>query len=208
MGKLSHLTSGVQDIRRKLESAEMGEVGNLLDENFTKVNRKLEKSLNSLISQANQYQDRAFTSAVQQAVLGVTQSQQIILNALSRITEQVLESSHELREELKGEVEKVDGNVGSVAGNLAGLIDKLAKSVERLPTAFPEQVKTDLSNLEKGLLQLELAIKEIPMPEMPKSIDIRPQLSGLEKKLGKRVHTFKIERGKDNLIHTITVVTK
>ena len=112
------------------------------------------------------------------------------------------------RDKVSNEVRSVGGDVNTKSTDIKNLIGKLSKSIDKIPTKFPEQIKTDLSSLEKGLLQLGLAIKEIPLPDIPKPLDITPQLSQLERKLGKRVHTFKIERGKDNLIHTITVVTK
>ena len=113
-----------------------------------------------------------------------------------------------MRKEMKGEVGRVNDNVGNSSGSLSGLIDKLAKSVDKIPTKHPEQLKTDLSGLEKGLIKLELAIKEIPLPEIPKMVDVSPQINELKKMISKRTHTFEINRGANDLIKTVTVRTK
>lgn len=204
MGKLAHLTSGVEQIRKKLENAEMGDIGNVLDDGLAKVNKNLQDSLDKLVKEANQSQNVAFSNAVQQAVLSVTQSQQIILNALSRITAQVIESA----EATSKEVDKVNSGVGGVKSSLAGQIDNLAKLVERLPTQIPEPEKVDLSGIDKNIKALGGVIKAIPAPIIPEQKDATPAIKALEKKLAKRVHEFTIHRDDDKLVTKITVKAK
>ena len=205
MGSLAHLTGGIDKIRTKLEQADaMGlDLSDLLGKKFDDVNSKLEKNLNTLITQANQSQNTAFSTAVQQAVLNITQSQQIMLNSNLRVLQELVK----LKEELSEEVGEVKSGVGSVNESLASQIENLAKSVEKLPTRFPEQKDVDLSEIVSGIKNLYSSIKAIPVPEMPKQKDIAPLFKNLEKKLSKRVHTFEIERAND-LIKKIVVTTK
>jgi hypothetical protein len=208
MGKLSHLTSGVDKIRKRLESAEAmgGDVSDLFDEGFGRVNSNLNKAMKDLVAESNRQQNTAFSSVVSQAVLAVTQSQQMFLNAVSRITDEVISS----RDSLTKEVGKVSSGVGSVNQSLAGQINNLAKSVERLPTQFPEQKETDLSGLAKDIKAVGSAIRSIPAPLIPKTdlTGLEKTIAGLEKKLSKRVHIFEIQRDANDLAKTITVRTK
>ena len=205
MGSLAHLTGGIDKIRTKLEQADaMGlDLSGLLGKRFDEVNSKLEKNLNKLVAQAGQTQNTSFANAVSQAVLSITQQQQMMLNSNASVLTELIK----LKKELSEEVEEVKAGVGSVNQSLAGQIDNLAKSVERLPTQFPEQVKTDLSGLINGLKEIHSSVKSIPVPKIPAQKDMSPLFKNLEKKLSKRVHTFEIEREQD-MIKRITVTTK
>ena len=205
MGSLAHLTGGIDKIRTKLEQADaMGlDLSGLLGKKFDDVNSKLEKSLNTLITQSNQAQNSAFSNAVQQAVAGITQSQQILLSSNMGLVQEILK----LKKEISEEVEEVRAGVGSGNQSLAGQMDNLAKSVDRLPTSYPEQIKTDLSGVMNGIKAVQSSVKSIPVTKIPAQKDIAPLFKNLEKKLSKRVHTFEIERDQD-MIKRITVTTK
>ena len=71
-----------------------------------------------------------------------------------------------------------------------------------------DQIKTDLSGVEKGIRHLMSAISSIPMPEYPKQADMSPQFKRIEKQLialkKKPNHEFIIHRNSDDLVTKVT----
>jgi len=209
MGNLAHLTGGIDRIRDKLAQADaMGlDLSDVLGKRFDEVNEKLAKNLDTLLKQSQQSQNSAFQTAVQQAVLNITQSQQIMLNSNVGVLQELLK----LKEELSEEVEEVKSGVGSSSESLSGQINAIAKGIELLPTSFPEPEKVDLSKVLTGISNLGTMVKSIPT-EIPKAEKtdlsaIEKRLTAVEEALKKRVHKFDIERVNDQ-IKTITVRTK
>jgi len=209
MGNLAHLTGGIERIREKLEQADaMGlNLSDLLGKKFAAVNDSLEKNLKTLVEQSSQSQSRAFQTAVQEAVLNITRSQQIMLNSNVGVLQELLK----LKEELSEEVGEVKNGVGSSSESLSGQINAIAKGIELLPTSFPEPEKVDLSKVLNGISNLGTMVKSIPT-EIPKAektdlSSIEKRLTALEEALKKRVHTFEVERVNDQ-IKIIKVRTK
>lgn len=209
MGSLAHLTGGMERVKEKLAQADaMGlDLSDLLGRKFAEVNENLGKNLKTLVEQSASAQSGAFSRAVQDAVMNITQSQQIIINSNLGVLQGLLK----LKEELSEEVEEVKSGVGSSSSTLAEQIGEVAKSVGRLPTAFPEPEKVDLSKVLNGISNLGTMVKSIPT-EIPKAEKtdlsaIEKRLEALEEAMKKRVHTFEVERVNDQ-IKTIKVRTK
>ena len=209
MGSLSHLTGGMDRIKEKLAQADsMGlNLSDLLGKKFEQVNTSLEKNLKTLVEQSSQSQSRAFQNAVQDAVLNITRSQQIMLNSNMGVLQELLK----LKEELSEEVDEVKTGVGSSSESLSGQINEIAKGIERLPTSFPEPKEVDLSTLMNGIRNLNAQVKSlptsIPKPEKVSFASIEKRISALEDIFKKRVHVFEIER-KNDQISKVTVKVK
>ena len=212
MSQLAHLTGGMERIKEKLAQADaMGlNLSDLLGKKFAEVNTNLEKNLKTLVEQTGNAQSSAFTKAVQQAVMNITQSQQIIINSNLGVLQGLLK----LKEELSEEVDEVKSGVGSSSTTLSEQISEVAKGIERLPTSFPQPEKVDLSKVLTGISNLGTLVKEIPteIPQAEKTdlSNIEKRLKALEDTLDmykKRVHTFDIAYVNDRP-KTITVKTK
>jgi hypothetical protein len=208
MGLLSGYTDGAMQIRDKLEKNEVGDSEDYFERGFSKVNKNLEGTLKELIQQAGQSQDMAFNRAVSQAVLSVTQSQQIILNALQRITSEVISTGKDVKDQ---GASTVKSGVSGMEKSISAQIAALATTVAKLPTQFPVQKETDLSPVINGLKQVNNAVKALPksIPEVvfPKQLDFSKDIKSLEKKIDNRVFEFNIERDNE-LIKKVTVRTK
>ena len=209
MGNLAHLTGGMERVKEKLAQADaMGlNLSDLLGKKFAEVNENLGRNLKVLVEQAGNAQSSAFSKAVQQAVMNITQSQQIIINSNLGVLQGLLK----LKEELSEEVEEVKSGVGSSSTSLSEQISVVAKGIERLPTSFPEAKEVDLSKVLNGISNLGTMVKGIPT-EIPKAEKtdlsaIEKRLEALEEAMKKRVHTFEVERVNDQ-IKTIKVRTK
>jgi RNAse (barnase) inhibitor barstar len=209
MGMLEGYTGGMNRIKEKLDQADaMGlNLSDLLGKKFEQVNTSLEKNLKTLVEQSSQSQSRAFQTAVQDAVLNITRSQQIMLNSNMGVLQELLK----LKEELSEEVDEVKSGVGSSSESLSGQINEIAKGIERLPTSFPKPEKVDLSKVLNGIMNLDSKVKSlptsIPMPEKVSFTSIEKRISALEETFKKRVHVFEIER-KNDQISKVTVKVK
>jgi len=207
MGMLEGYTGGMNRIKQKLDQADaMGlDLSDLLGKKFGEVNTSLEKNLKTLVEQSSQSQSRAFQSAVQDAVLNITRSQQIMLNSNMGVLQELLK----LKEELSEEVSEVKTGVGSSSETLSGKIEEIAKGVQRLPTSYPEQKDVDLSKVLNGIMNLNKEVKsiDIPKPEKVSFDSIEKRISALEDVFKKRVHVFEIER-KNDQISKVTVKVK
>ena len=209
MGSLAHLTGGMERVKEKLKQADaMGlNLSDLLGQKFGEVNANLEKNLKTLVEQSSQSQSRAFQTAVQDAVLNITRSQQIMLNSNMGVLQELLK----LKEELSEEVEEVKSGVGSSRQSLSGQINEIAKGIERLPTSFPEPEKVDLTKVINGIMNLNNKVSslptDIPKPEKVSFDSIEKRISALEEVFKKRVHVFEIER-KNDQISKVTVKVK
>ena len=209
MAKLEHLVSGVQQIRSKLENDEVGDMSNAFDDGFAKVNKNIEKSLKSLVEQANQSQNQAFSNAVQNAILSVTQGQQVMLNGLNRMSLEAQKGQDGLNKNIDA-----TGKAGTVGNKaLQAQITKISTDLAKIPTEHPEQIKTDLSGLEKTVKAVGRAVQSIPtakFPDMSNNFKLmEKKIADLQKKLSQRVHVFEIERDPHNeLVKRIVVRTK
>jgi len=209
MGSLSHLTGGMNRIKEKLDQADaMGlDLSDLLGKKFGEVNSSLEKNLKTLVEQSSQSQSRSFQSAVQDAVLNITRSQQIMLNSNMGVLQELLK----LKEELSEEVGEVKSGVGSSSESLSEQINGISKGIERLPTSFPEAKEVDLSKVLNGIMNLNTQVQSlptsIPKPEKVSFASIEKRISALEDTFKKRVHVFEIER-KNDQITKVTVKVK
>jgi len=157
----------------------------------------------------NQPQRSTLSTSAEEAVLSVTQSQQMLLNALARLQQQV-ESSHQTMQKTI-DTKPIMNELGGLRNSIGGIADptqaiassirqietlgkslaKIELALDRLPTSFPEinipeQQITYLSGVMLALDRLTNTNIDIP--------DLTPQLERLEKRLGNRVHEFVIER--------------
>ena len=207
MGTLSHLTGGMDNVKKKLDQANnIGlDLSDILGSRFNEVNSTLEKNLKTLVEQSSQSQNRSFQSAVQDAVLNITRSQQIMLNSNMGVLQELLK----LKAELSEEVSEVRTGVGSSSESLSEKIKELEKGISQLPTSFPQPEKVDLSQLMNGIMNLNSQVKsiDIPKPEKVSFSGIENRLKMLEENFKKRVHVFEIER-KNDQISRVTVKVK
>ena len=207
MGTLSHLTGGMDNVKKKLDQANnIGlDLSDILGSRFNEVNSTLEKNLKTLVEQSSQSQNRSFQSAVQDAVLNITRSQQIMLNSNMGVLQELLK----LKAELSEEVSEVRTGVGSSSETLSEKIMELEKGISQLPTSFPEAKEVDLSKVLNGIMNLNKQVKsiDIPKPEKVSLSGIENRLKTLEDNFKKRVHVFEIER-KNDMISKVTVKVK
>ena len=175
-----------------------------MDADVEKMQKKMATALKSLVDESSRQQNAAFSNAVQQAVLAISQSNQTMLNSLERM-------SREAQSGQKGITQTIDaaGKVTRTENKgLQAEMKSIADSVSKLPTQFPIPKDVDLSGLSKDIKTVAMAVKNIPtaeFPDFPKPVDLNPSLDRIEKKLNKRVHVFDIER--DSLTELITKIT-
>ena len=206
-GKLSHLKGDVGAIQSKIARADDIEqnMDSLLDKRFAEVGSKLESTLKTLVDGNNSAQSATFSAAIQNAVLSLTQTQQILINSLSRISTEATEAKGELSSGIGG-VEK------SVATSNADIVAKMntsVKAIEKSIKAIPVPKATDLSGLSKDVRSLEKAIKSIPKTVLPKQKDFSADIKKLMDMIKNRTHTFEVERNTfDDLVTSIKVTSE
>lgn len=188
MAKLEHLLAG-------------GSLESTLKKRFGEVNENLSKSMKLLVEESDRQRNTAFSNSVANAVLAVTQNNQILLDGLSRMS----------RDAQKGITQTIDASGKVVRDESSTLKDKLellSTQLAKLPKEFPIPKDVDLSGLSKDIKMVATSIKNIPtaeFPSIPKAVDLSPRFDSIDKKLSKRVHVFEIER--DRLTELITKIT-
>ena len=202
MGNLSQYAEKIQRVQDKLDDA--GSVDSILENRFSEVNANLDEAMKNLVDESNKQQNEAFRGVVERAVLAVTQNNQIVLNSLNRMSQESESARNSVKNDISGNSQKMQKNNQALTGQL----DALNKQIAGLPTQFPEQIKTDLSGIEKGIRHLMSAISSIPMPEYPKQADMSPQFKRIEKQLialkKKPNHEFIVHRNSDDLVTKVT----
>ena len=201
MGNLSQYAEQIQGVQSKLNEAESikENIDEVISKRFEEVSNKMMKSLEDLVNTNNK--DSVMSSSVTQAVLSIAQNNQLLMRDLEKELRQTNKDMTSNNNAMKSEVAKVGNDVSKT---LAGI----TKQVEAIPTQFPEQIKTDLSGVEKGIRNLMSAISSIPMPEYPKQADMSPQFKRIEKQLialkKKPNHEFIVHRNSDDLVTKVT----
>ena len=201
MGNLSQYAEQIQGVQSKLNEAESikDNMDEIISKRFDEVSKRMMKSLEDLVNTNNK--DSVMSSSVTQAVLSIAQNNQLLMRDLEKELRQTNKDMTSNNNAMKSEVAKVGNDVSKT---LAGI----TKQVEAIPTQFPEQIKTDLSGVEKGIRNLMSAISSIPMPEYPKQADMSPQFKRIEKQLialkKKPNHEFIIHRNSDDLVTKVT----
>ena len=180
MGNLSQYAEQIQGVQSKLNEAESikDNMDEMISKRFEEVSNKMMKSLEGLVNANNK--DTIMSSSVTQAVLSIAQNNQLLMRDLEKEMRQTNKDMTANNNALKAEVKKVGDGVSKT---LAGQLTNIAKQVSAIPTQFPDQIKTDLSGLEKGIEGLMSAISSIPQPDIPKQADMTPQFKKLEKQL-------------------------
>lgn len=176
----------------------------------------------------NQPQKSSMSTSAEEAVLSVTQSQQMLLNALARLQQQVESSNKAIQQvfdtrPILSELGKIKTSMGNISdstqtgntssrkdvANLSGQVIALGLQIDALPTSFPLPKDIDLSSVSKDINGLKTVIAAIKIPEMPKTIDVRPQLKEMEARMGKRIFKFDVIRDTvSGLIDKIVVTEK
>ena len=212
MGKLSQFTEGISNIRTQLDDADSvkGNMDSMLEGRFSEVNENLGKAMQNLVSESNKQQNDAFRLAVEQAVLAVTQNNQIVLNSLNRMSQEAQKGQDGLNSNINS-----TGKAGSVENKaLQAKLETVLTDISKIPTQFPKQIKTDLSGLDKAIMAVGLQVDSIPtakFPDMSGNFSkMEKKITDLQKKLATRVHVFEIERDSMNgdLVKRIVVRTK
>ena len=201
MGNLSQYAEQIQGVQSKLNEAESikDNMDEIISKRFDEVSKRMMKSLEDLVNTNNK--DSVMSSSVTQAVLSIAQNNQLLMRDLEKELRQTNKDMTSNNNAMKSEVAKVGNDVSKT---LAGI----TRQVEAIPTQFPEQIKTDLSGVEKGIRNLMSAISSIPMPEYPKQADMSPQFKRIEKQLialkKKPNHEFIVHRNSDDLVTKVT----
>ena len=201
MGNLSQYAEQIQGVQSKLNEAESikENMDEIISKRFEEVSKRMMKSLEDLVNTNNK--DSVMSSSVTQAVLSIAQNNQLLMRDLEKELRQTNKDMTSNNNAMKSEVAKVGNDVSKT---LAGI----TRQVEAIPTQFPEQIKTDLSGVEKGIRNLMSAISSIPMPEYPKQADMSPQFKRIEKQLialkKKPNHEFIVHRNSDDLVTKVT----
>ena len=205
MGNLSQYAEQIQGVQSRLDEADsMKEnMDDMISKRFEEVSNKMMKSLEGLVDSNNK--DSIMSNSVTQGVLSIAQNNQLIMRDLEKEMRGINKQMMDNYSSIKSEVSKVGDGVSKT---LAGQLTKLAKQVEAIPTQFPDQIKTDLSGVEKGIRHLMSAISSIPMPDYPKQADMSPQFKELKKQIAqslkKKDTEFIVHRNSDELVTKVT----
>ena len=196
--KLAHIKDGMQSLQSRLDHADRVKSSST-DEQFSKLLENVQKELKRLIDTHQDSANEAITSVVQKAVYPTTQTQVTLLNSLLKLSN----DAEATKNSLKGDI----GNASSRkdVAELSKQVMALGLQLDSLPKQFPIPKDTDLSGLSKGIKELKSAISSIKFPEIPKTVDITPQLKAMEERMGKRVVEFEVIRGMNGLIEKIVV---
>lgn len=178
------------------------------DADVAKMQKKMVTALKSLVDESSRQQNTAFSNAVQQAVLTISQSNQTMLNSLERMSREAQSGQKGLSQSIEA-----NGKAGSEGKQaIQTQLKTLSAELAKLPKSLPIPKDVDLSGLSKDIKVVASAIENIPtakFPEFPKPVDMTPQFKEIMKKLSKRVHVFEFERDKlTELVTKITVRTK
>lgn len=166
----------------------------------------------------------SMSTSAEEAVLSVTQSQQMLLNALARLQQQVENSNKAMQQVIDirpvlSELGKIRTSVGNISdsaktgntssrkdvANLSAQVIALGLQIDALPV--PKEI--DLSGLSSDLNGLKTSIAAIKIPEIPKTIDVTPQLKEMEARMSNRIYKFDVIRDTvSGLIDKIVVTEK
>ena len=211
MPKLEYLMKGMQGVQNDLDEADhvKSNMDSMLEKRFSEINRTIEASLKDLVRNAGDGQVAAFNSAIQQAMLQLTQTQQILLNSLNRIAN----NGKKYKEEICKDIDMLAKDLGkqnaSLEKGLSTEIKNATAEINKSIQAIPEPPKTDLSPVTKGIANISKQIKAIPKTEIPEQKDFTDAFKSLEKKIENRTHVFTVERESfSDLIKTIKVTSK
>jgi DNA repair exonuclease SbcCD ATPase subunit len=209
MGKLSGIMDGMNTVRERLDEADTikNDTSTYLNERFDESDKRMSENMKSVLKE--QSEQAVFASAVNQTVLQTAQNSQVMLhnmiNDLKLLEREMNKSTKEINKEVKG-------NLDGTKKDIQTQINKLSSDIAKIPTKHPEQVKTDLSGLDRAMMALGLQVDNIPtakFPDMSGNFSkIEGKIADLQKKLSKRVHVFEIERDSNDLAKKITVRTK
>ena len=203
--KLAHIQDGMKSLQQRLDSADsikkssLSDVENIMQGQFSKLSENIQKELKRLVESNNSTQGAATTQAVQNAVYQSTQTQLTLLNSLQKIANDADSASKLINSEIGKASSRKD------VAELSKQLLALGLQIDSLPKQFPIPKDTDLSGLSKGIKELKSAISSIKFPEIPKTVDITPQLKAMEERMGKRVVEFEVIRGMNGLIEKIVV---
>jgi len=207
MGMLSGLNDKLQGVQGRLQEADdmNYDMDSKISSRMDATDKKLEENLESVLKK--QSEQAVFATAVHQTSLQVVQNIQVMLQGMLSDIKVVERKLGEKTDKLSSEVGNVKSGVGSSEKATLAQLKSIADSLAKLPTQFPEQIKTDLSGLERDIKAVGMAVKNIPTTKIPPAQDISPFFKKLENKIDKRVHTFDIKRDNNDQIKTITVRT-
>jgi len=202
---------GMQGVQNDLNEADhvKSNMDSMLEKRFSEINRTIEASLKDLVRNAGDGQVASFNSAVQQAMLSLTQTQTILLNGINQLSS----DSGEYKEDICKDIEMLAKDLGkqnaALEKGLSTEIKTATAEINKSIQAIPEPPKTDLSPVTKGMANISKQIKAIPKTEIPEQKDFTDAFKSLEDKIENRTHVFTIERESfSDLIKTIKVTSK
>ena len=195
MAKLSHLKQGLDDVQRRLNEKTVEKV--TIDDALSK----------GIAASAFQIGDR-LEGLLTRILADTTKKADKTLNA-------------ELTATAREIITTINNSAGSISGQISGessteTIELLGKQIlaiglqiDLLPQSFPLPKDTDLSGLSQQINALRSTILDIPKQEIPKTIDVRPQLKAMEARMSKRIYKFDVIRDTvSGLIDKIVVTEK
>ena len=213
MGNLSQYADQIKGVGSELKSAKVlsENIDSIIEKRFDAASGEMVKSLKKLISDSTQ--DSVFSNSVHQAVLSISQNNQMLMGDLTKdmrkLVVEVDSKQREFSKAVSAELESVNRNVNAKIKSLEGSVSSMEKNVGKLPQQFPIADKVDLSGLVKDIAAVRSAVASIPTAKIPKPQDLTPQLKALEKKMSSRVHAFDVIRDEySGLVKRITVKVK
>jgi hypothetical protein len=208
MPKLEYLMKNINGVQADLREADdvKSNMDSMLEKRFANINKTIEASLKDLIRQSGDGQSAAFSQAVQQAMLSLTQTQTILLQSISQLSADGKKQTEQICADIDAVSAQSTKNTSGISKEINDAKADITKTIKAIPVPKP----TDLRGLSKDIKSLEGVIKSIPKTVIPEQIDISGDLKALKDIIKNRTHVFEVEREQfgDKLIKTITATSK
>jgi ABC-type transporter Mla subunit MlaD len=208
MPKLEYLMKNINGVQADLDEADdvKSNMDSMLEKRFANINKTIEASLKDLIRQSGDGQSAAFSQAVQQAMLSLTQTQTILLQSLAQLSSDGKKQTEQICADIDSVATQSTKNTSGISKEINDAKADITKTIKAIPVPKP----TDLRGLSKDIKSLEGVIKSIPKTVIPEQIDISGDLKALKDIIKNRTHVFEVEREQfgDKLIKTITATSK
>jgi hypothetical protein len=139
MPKLEYLMKGMDSIKTDLDEADhvKSNMDSMLEKRFGAINKNIESALKDLVRQGSDSQAVAFNSAVQQAMLQLTQTQQLLMNSLAKIST----APDEAKEAICADIDKLATRTAkgdlTISKQINDVTADIKKSIKAIPVPKP-----------------------------------------------------------------------
>ena len=161
--KLGHLVDGMNGIQRNLDEADSvkSNMDSMLEQRFSDINKTIEASLKDLVRGAKEGQTAAFSGAVQQAMLQLTQTQQILLNSLDRISG----DNRGYKDEICADLDKLSKEHTKSSSSITKQINDTSAEINKNIKALPKPPIKELGAISEKIDGVSKQIDAIPVPK-------------------------------------------